>query len=101
MSKFSKLSIEQNIMKHDKDTFEKLLDNLKQQRDELRVQVHLAKLEAQEEWEEVEKKWDKLKPTLDAIRDETIESSKNIFASLGSIAEEIESGYKRIKKHLE
>lgn len=95
------VSIEENIMQHDKDAVEELLDSLKQQRDELRLQMHLAKLEAQEEWEEIEKKWDTLKPKLDAIRDDTIDSSRNILSSLGLIAEEIENGYKRIKKHLE
>jgi hypothetical protein len=88
-------------MSRDKDNLEEFLDYLKQQRDELRVQMHLAKLEAQEEWKEAEEKWDELKPKLDAIREETIESSRNIFASLSLIAEEIERGYKRIRKHLE
>ncbi|QBQ53492.1 hypothetical protein [Nitrosococcus wardiae] len=90
------------MMRDDKDALEELLDSLKQQRDELRVQMHLAKLEAQEEWEEIEKRWDhEVKPKLDAVRDDTLESSKNIFNSLRSIAEEIENGYKRIKKDLE
>jgi hypothetical protein len=88
-------------MSRDKDALEEFLDYLKQQRDELQVQMHLAKLEAQEEWNEVEEKWNEIKPKLDAIRDESIESSKNIFTSLSLIAEEIESGYKRIKKQLE
>jgi hypothetical protein len=35
------------------------------------------------------------------IREESIASSKNIFTSLSLIAEEIENGYKRIRKHLE
>lgn len=88
-------------MDRDKDSLEQFLDSLQQQRDELRVQMHLAKLEAQEEWKEIEEKWDDLKPKLDAIRDDTVESSKNIFASLSLIGQEIENGYKRIKKHLE
>lgn len=36
---------------------ETLLDGLKQQRDELMVQLHLAKAEARDEWEELEKNW--------------------------------------------
>jgi SMC interacting uncharacterized protein involved in chromosome segregation len=88
-------------MNRDKDAIEEFLDYLQQQRDELRVQMHLAKLEAQEEWKEIEEKWEELKPKLDAIREESIASSKNIFTSLSLIAEEIENGYKRIRKHLE
>ncbi|BAW79548.1 hypothetical conserved protein [Candidatus Nitrosoglobus terrae] len=87
-------------MSHDRDSLQEFLDYLEQQRDELRVQIHLGKLEAQEEWEQIEEKWEKLKPTLNAIRDESIASSKNIFTSLTLAAEEIESGYKRVKKLL-
>lgn len=92
-------------MKQDKNVLQELVDNLKQQRDELRVQMHLAQMEVreelEEEWEELEEKWAEIKPKLDAMRDDTIESSKNIFGALKSIAEEIEGGYKRIRKHLD
>lgn len=92
-------------MQQDKNALQELVDSLKQQRDELRVQMHLAQLEAreelEEEWKELEKKWTEIKPKLDAVRDDTIESSKNIFSALKLITEEIESGYKRIRKHLE
>ncbi len=92
-------------MRQDKNALQELVDSLKQQRDELRVQMHLAQLEAreelEEEWKELEEKWAEIKPKLDAIRDDTVESSKNIFDALKMIAEEIEDGYKRVRKHLE
>ena len=39
------------------DRLEDLIDNLKTQRDELRVQMHLAKAKIRDESEEIEKKW--------------------------------------------
>jgi chromosome segregation ATPase len=91
-------------MSHDRDAFEELIESLKQQRDELRVQMHLAQLEAREgletEWKELEKRWEEIKSKLDAIQNETAESSKKIFGALTLIAEEIQEGYKRVKKHL-
>ena len=36
--------------------FDDLVADLKQKRDELRLQIHLASKEAQEEWEELEEK---------------------------------------------
>jgi predicted nuclease with TOPRIM domain len=99
------LILRKRAMNHDRDTFEELVESLKQQRDELRVQMHLAQLETREEleaeWKALEKKWEEIKPKLDAIRNETAASSKNIFSALALIAEEIEEGYKRVKKHLE
>lgn len=92
-------------MSQDKSTLQELVDDLKQQRDELRVQLHLAQLEAkeelEEEWKELEDKWAEIKPKLDAVRDDTVESSNNILSALKMIAEEVEDGYKRIRKHLE
>ena len=37
------------------DRLEDLIDSLKTQRDELRVQMHLAKAEIRDEWEEIER----------------------------------------------
>ena len=36
--------------------FEDLMDELKQKRDELRLKIHLGSKEAQDEWQELEKK---------------------------------------------
>lgn len=79
---------------------EGLLNELKQQRDELRVRMHLAKAEARDEWEKLERKWEALKPELEAAKGEAAKASKNVFAALELVAEEIKAGYKRIRDKL-
>lgn len=72
---------------------DRLLDDLKQKRDELRVQMHLASKEAQDEWDELEEKMQKLKA--DADLEETGEGLSKALVQLGS---EIKLGYKRVLK---
>ena len=56
------------------DRLDDLIDNLKTQRDELRVQMHLAKAEIRDEWEEIEKKWAHAEARFEEIRDQTREN---------------------------
>ena len=88
-------------MSQEKGRLEELISKLKQERDELRVQIHLAKAEAKDEWEELEKKWDILENKLTALKRETKDASKDIGAALGVLSEEIANAYKRIRKKLD
>ena len=72
---------------------DRLLDDLKQKRDELRLQMHLASKEAQDEWDELEEKLQKLKA--DAELEETGKGLSKALAQLGS---EIKLGYGRVLK---
>jgi len=80
--------------------FANLLDELKQQRDELRVRLHLAKAEVHDEWERLERKWDELKPPLEAAGRDVAQTSKNVVAAMELAADEITAGYKRIRDKL-
>lgn len=73
--------------------FDRLFDDLKQKRDELRLQMHLASKEAQDEWDELEEKLEKFK--VEADLDETGEGLNKALAQFGN---EIRLGYERILK---
>ena len=87
-------------MWQEKGRLEELITKLKQERDELRVQIHLAKAEAKDEWEELERKWEVVENKLAALKRETKDASKDIGAALGVLSEEIANAYKRIRKKL-
>ena len=87
-------------MSQEKGRLEELITKLKQERDELRVQIHLAKAEAKDEWEELERKWEVVENKLAALKRETKDASKDIGAALGVLSEEIANAYKRIRKKL-
>jgi SMC interacting uncharacterized protein involved in chromosome segregation len=82
-----------------KTRIDELLDDLKQMRDELKVKVHLAKLETSDEWDRLEKQLAKLEVKAKEIGAVTLEESKDVGAAAKVLGEEIRDGLKRIAKH--
>ena len=73
------------------------LDTLAQIRDELRVKIHLARLEARSEWERLEPKWWELEGKIDALESASIETGKGLKVAAELLIEELEKGYNRIR----
>lgn len=71
--------------------------SLRQQRDELRLQIHLARAEARDEWELMEHKWHEAELKLAAMGRGTRESASEVGAALGLLADEIGNAYRRIR----
>jgi len=69
-----------------------LIEQLKQKRDELRLQMHLASKEAQDEWEELEDKMSQF--TASAKLGET---GEGISSALGQLGTELKQGYDRVR----
>ena len=80
--------------------FEKLNDALKQQRDEIQLQLHLASLEAKQEWEKSEQKWDQFINKLSEISDETKETTDELIHGTKIIGDELKATYTRISERL-
>lgn len=74
------------------------LARIKEQRDELRVQLHLATMEAREEWQVLEQKWEMLQSRVRQLTDELQSSGGKIGGSLKDIANELETGYQKIRR---
>ena len=77
-----------------------VIEGLKQQRDEIRLQIHLAKAGVREEWQEMEKKWEELTAKAAVIGRETGKSSREVFEAVKLVADEVRHGYERIRKRL-
>ena len=75
-------------------------NKLKTQRDEMRLQTHLAQAEFLEEWEGVEKKWQKAEQKLKRIQDQAVETTAEMQRSATVSMEEIANTYDRIKARL-
>ena len=80
--------------------FENLSAKLKSQRDKIELKLHLASMEAKEEWEMTEKKWDHFKDKVEDIADDTKETTKELVDATKVIADELKSAYQRIVKRL-
>ena len=79
-----------------------ILAELKQKRDELRVQMHLASKELQEEWDELEDKMQELTGKAKQFADEAgiQETGEGLGDALKKLGHEIRLGYERIRDAL-
>jgi hypothetical protein len=79
---------------------DQIMGDLAQQRDELRLKLHLAKADAKQEWEALEEKWIQLEAKLRATKQEAADASQDVGAAFGVLSDELSSAYQRIKKKL-
>ncbi len=83
-----------------KEDFEYLLEKLQTERDEINLKLHLASMEAKQEFEEAEKEWSRLKVKAAEIADESVETSEEFIANAKIVGEELKDTYNRIAKRL-
>ena len=72
--------------------FDDLIEDLKQKRDELRVQMHLASKEVQDEWQDLEQKMNEF-----AARAELDKTGEGLGEAFSGVGQEIMKGYERIR----
>ncbi|MCK6425814.1 MAG: hypothetical protein L6Q75_12055 [Burkholderiaceae bacterium] len=75
-----------------------MVDRLRQERDELRLKLHLATAEARDEWDKVEAKWTEVEARLPQVKAELRDGGQNLRAALDLVTEEISSRYERIRR---
>ena len=80
--------------------FNTLWEKLNSERDELKLKLHLASMDAKDEFEEAEKNWDKLQIKASEIADESKETSDELIAKAKIVGEELKEAYVRISKRL-
>ncbi len=83
-----------------KQEFEKLLNQLDAVRTEVQLKLHLASMEAKDEFDEAEKQWQQIKAKASAIADESIETSEEYIDKAKMIGEELKEAYQRIATRL-
>ena len=72
-----------------------LVQDLAEKRDELRVQIHLGSMEARQQWEALERKWERF-----AARAGLEETSEVVEESLKSLGAELAKGYDKLREAL-
>ncbi len=83
-----------------KNDIEENIEALKQQRDELRLKIHLANMEAQDEWEELEEKWQELMTKPRQLKKDLDPTLDDINISYHLLADELKNGYEKLRKAL-
>ncbi len=83
-----------------KAEFDKLVEKLKVERDEINLKMHLASMDAREEFAKAEIKWGQVKNTASKIADDAVETSEEYIAKAKIVGEELKETYNRIAKRL-
>lgn len=79
---------------------DRMVTELKHERDELKVKLHLARMDAGDEWHKLETRLAKLDAKARELGNATAEASHEIGAAAKLLGEEIRKGLKTIGKHL-
>jgi hypothetical protein len=76
-------------------TFEQMKADLARLRDEAKVQVHLGSMEARQEWEELDAKWNHF------VAEAGIHKSADSLAkAVGNLGQELRSAYQRLAQEV-
>ena len=77
-----------------------LISKLKQERDELALQMHLGKEELKDQWDAVQHQLDQLTHRFEPLNQAVAETSEDVWESLKLVGAEIKEGFQRIRKSL-
>ncbi len=83
-----------------RNEFEGLLDDLDSAREKIQLKMHLASMDAKDEFEEAERQWQQIKNKAAEIADDSKETSEEFIAKAKVVGEELKEAYQRIAKRL-
>lgn len=84
-----------------KEALEHDLATMAKARDELRLQLKLAKADARDDWRRLEDTWQRVEEEIKRIGDHSKEPVKDMGAAARSLIGELKHGYARVKAQLE
>lgn len=85
-------------MSDQRTSLDELIGTLKQERDELKLKMHLASMNAKDEYDRLSGKCDELTEQFEPLSDAVGDTAENVFAALGLVADELKIGFQRVRK---
>jgi uncharacterized protein YaaN involved in tellurite resistance len=83
-----------------KENIDDIFEALGQQRDELRVKIHLAGMEVRDQWEELEDRWEQLIARKDKLERELEPTAADARVAWLMLKDEIVEGFQTIRDRL-
>lgn len=83
-----------------KDDLKHLSEKIRQYRDEARVQMHLAKEDVKDEWDDLEEDWERFRGRLDDLLHDAENTSKEARQTIHKLGEDLRNGYQNIRNRL-
>ena len=87
-------------MKNEITEVEKLVAQIKQERDEIVLQAHLFQADAKDEWQKIDKQWEHFKFKAEQVGKEAKGASEDVYAAAKILGEEIMESFQRIRRTL-
>ncbi len=91
---------DEKLSDEQKSRLQSLLSKLEEEGDELKLKMGLAKLEARDDWGDIQKKLERLRGRMKVVHEEAGESGGDVGAALEVLGEEIKTAFDRIRKAL-
>lgn len=83
-----------------KDELNKLSESIRQNRDEIRLQLHLAKADVKDEWVDLDAEWKRFLNKLDAVSHDAEGVTQEARETTKRLGHDLKEGYERIRKRL-
>lgn len=83
-----------------KDDLKNLNETIKTYRDEVRVQMHLAREDVKDEWDDLEEYWERFRRKLDDIAHDAEDTSQEARKSAKALGDDLKRGYDRLRNRL-
>jgi hypothetical protein len=83
-----------------KEELSTLYEKLKTERDSIKLKLHLASMDAREEFEGAEKKWHQISSKMNEIADEAVDTSEAYLLKAKEKSEELKELYNDLIKKL-
>ena len=80
-----------------KEQMDNTLETLAQQRDELKLKLHLLGMEARDEWEANEKIWHEVQSTAEEIRSSAGDAVEDVWVRFNTFTQELSDKYAKLE----
>lgn len=82
-------------------TFERIMEELAEQRDALRLKMHLGTMEAKEQLSKLEDRYYEFRDKYGPSRESINEATEETWETIKNVGNELRSGFDRIRKSFE
>jgi hypothetical protein len=83
-----------------RERIEREVEDLRAAREELQVRLHLGKLDARDQWEQLEQKWQHAEGKLKALGDASQEVATDLGEAAKLALDELKEGYAKLRRLL-
>ncbi len=90
-----------DIVEKAKKEYSELSNFLQRERDEVRVRMHLANADVQDQWHKVEASWEKFQSRAAVVAKVTEQSAQEVGEATQLVGEELKEAYRRVRDTLD